>query len=428
MPISRIDAAHLLRRAGFGGTNAEVTKFATLERAAAVESLISAPAPGVTPPPEVGMYAEEKWKASEALTKWWLHRMATTPAPLAEKMALFWHGHFVSSLDKSELMPMWQQNQLFRSKGMSTFGELLHRVSFGAAMLDYLDNRDNVKNKRNENFARELMELFTIGVGKYTQADVVASARAWTGHNMDEPRLNYQFFPDKHDTGAKTFLGVTQNWDGPGIIAALCSGQPGAHTARRIANKLWAFFAYPDPEPTVSDAITTAFAKSHLDIKTLLRAIFMRDEFYSEKSKRGHVRSPVEFVAAASRYSGVPVEVTNPQWQMESMGQELWYPPNVAGWPGDKAWVTNAATWAKGNYARSFTWAKGYDHLLAGTMSLTPREAARRALGTFGVDAASAATIQSIESAVAAERAADGWGERQLLIVMAMMCPEFQVA
>ncbi len=428
MPTAQVDVAHLLRRAGFGGTNAEITKLATLDRAAIVDSLLNALQPSIDPPPEVRMVGQDKWKAYEPLTLWWLNRMATSPAPLIEKMTLFWHGHFVSSLEKSELMPMWEQHLLFRNKGLGSFGELVHNVAFGAAMLDYLDNRDNTADERNENFARELMELFTLGKGNYTQADVVASARAWTGHNMDEPRLNYKYFPDKHDNGTKKFLGVTKNWDGPDIVAALCGGQPGFVTAKRIARKLWEFFAYPEPEEALLTALTADFTKSNLDVKTLLRSIFMRDEFYNEKSKRGHVRSPVEFAVAAARYSGIPIKALEPQWRMESMGQQLWFPPNVAGWPGDKAWITNSAMWAKGNFARSLTWQKGYESLLKQGETMQARDAAKLALGTFGIDIASSATVDAIEAAVNAERAAKGWGERNTLIVMSVMSPEFQVA
>src|SRR6185436_2636960 len=177
------------------------------------------------------------------LIQWWLDRMATVPHPLQEKLALFWHGHFATQYSKvGSAQEMYDQNHLFRTAGAGSFESLVQQMSLQVAMLIYLDNDPNSKGSPNENFARELMELFTLGVNEYTQADIVASARAWSGHNcLDDDRTQYHFYPTRHDDTNKTFMGVTQNWDGPDIINFLLRDDPTRKNiaARFMATKLW---------------------------------------------------------------------------------------------------------------------------------------------------------------------------------------------
>jgi uncharacterized protein (DUF1800 family) len=226
MPTSRQDVAHLLRRAGFAPLPAEIDALTSLDRPAVVEQVLNtSAAPPAPPPSEVGNPAISQWDQFVALQQWWIDRMRTSPCPIQEKMTLFWHGHFVSSLDKvGQTSMMLAQNQKFRSMAMGSFRTLTQSIALDPAMLRYLDNADNVAGAPNENFARELMELFTVGVGQYRQEDVVASARAWTGYGLDSTGTAFVFDAASHDAGSKTFLGISRNWDGPAIIDELLAG------------------------------------------------------------------------------------------------------------------------------------------------------------------------------------------------------------
>ncbi len=450
MPIGTNAAAHLLRRAGFGGTAAEIQTYAALERAAAVDAIldVSAAAPDVRPPflddPTVA-----DWDRLYQLQLWWLDRMRTSPAPIQEKMTLFWHGHFVSGQDKvGDATIMYGQNKLFRAEGLGSFRPLTQHMALDPAMLLYLDNGINVKGAPNENFARELMELFLLGVNQYTQADVVAAARAWTGYNSDpNDRTKYLYRDNKHDKNAKTFMGITKSgvapddWTGPGIIDYLLTTDPQRTTAARfVAAKLWSFFAYPNPDSSVLDTISAAFMSTpDLDITALLRAIFMHDNFWSPQAQNALVRSPVEFVVAAMKMIGVPTGSTNgtssPPWWMDEMGQQLFYPPNVAGWKQNNYWISTTATWARADYARDLSW-KAHDlAFLANIAAMTVHDAVQAAFDAFGVDLPSAATRSKLEAWLTTERALEhaptyswtdyGWIN---LTTLTMLTPDFQLA
>lgn len=353
--------AHLLRRAGFGGTSAEVAALAPLDLTAIVDQLLDFTVnPADTPPASLGDPNVGDWQQAVDLQKWWLDRMRTAPAPLQEKLTFFWHGHFATSQDKvGRAKDMYDQNHLFRTEGLGSFETLVQHTSLQVAMLVYLDNDPNYKGSPNENFARELMELFTLGVNQYTQADIVAAARAWTGHNVDDsatPRVS-RFYPERHDTDPKTFMGTTRNWDGPEIITRILTVEPQRSIAARfVARKLWTFFAYPNPGAAVLDALTNAFVGSNLDVRTVLRTMFLRPEFYSTTARHGLVRSPVEWVVACLKATGLTADATNPQWWMDSMGQELFFPPNVAGWKNNAYWLNSTALWSRADFARNLTW------------------------------------------------------------------------
>ena len=357
MPLPA-NVAHLLRRAGFGGTIDQVATLAAQPWDTTVDQLLdfsSAPAdaqPGYLTDDAIG-----DWQKEYQLQQWWLDRMATTTTPLQEKLALFWHGHFATANYKvTDMLLMYQQNALFRANATGQFRDLVHAMSLQPAMLLWLDNDPNVKGAPNENFARELMELFTLGVDQYSQDDVVASARAWTGHNtLDDNREVYHFYPGRHDDGQKTFMGVTQDWDGPDIIDFIL-GADATHKqigARFIATKMWTFFAYPDPEPDVVTDLTNAFLANDLSIADLVRAIFMHPNFLSPQAMNGLVRSPAEWVAASLRVMGLTAEDANPQWYMEDMGQQLFEPPNVSGWRPNEYWLTTSRLWSRARTGRA---------------------------------------------------------------------------
>jgi uncharacterized protein (DUF1800 family) len=455
VPIGTPAAAHLLRRAGFGGTAAEIQTYAAMERAAAVDAIldVSAAAADVRPT-FLDDPAVADWDRLYRLQLWWLDRMRTSTAPLQEKMTLCWHGHFVSGQDKvGDATIMYGQNKLFRAEGLGSFRPLVQHMALDPAMLLYLDNGSNVKGAPNENFARELMELFLLGVNQYTQADVVAAARAWTGYNSDpNDRTKYLYRDTKHDKSSKTFMGITKSgvapddWTGPGIIDSLLTTDPKRTTgARFIAAKLWSFFAYPNPDSSVLDMISAAFMSTpDLDITALLRAIFMHDNFWSPQAQNALVRSPVEFVVAAMKMIGVRTgnasTVADPQssppWWMDEMGQQLFYPPNVAGWKQNSYWISTTATWARANYARDLSWHAHDKQFLAGTVLPTSvPQAVQAAFDAFGIDSPSAATRSKLETWLTAERALEraptySWTDYGYvnLITLTMLTSDFQLA
>lgn len=444
MAIPRADAALLLRRAGFGGTVAQIDALAaSADRAAAVETILDVTGnPAVVRPAILDNPDKGDWEKWFEVTKWWLERMRTVPNGLAEKMALFWHTHFATSLEKVGNMGlMYDQNQLFRTQGLGSFRALTQAMALQPAMLHYLDNDPNVKGTPNENFARELMELFTLGVNQYTQDDVAASARAWTGYNTDDATgLVYTYYPNRHDNGLKTFMGITQNWNGPMIIDHILTVDPHRTTAARfIANKLWGFLAYPAPETAVLDAISAAFVASDLDITALLRAIFLRDEFYSTKARTGLVRTPTEWVVAGLKATGVTGAVANAPWWMEDMGQQLFYAPNVAGWKQNAYWISTTSVWARAGFMNYLNWKAHQmvpDHpFLEEVKALPIPDAVQLAFDRFMLDSASTALRTDMTNWLTAQRAAEGkpeyaWKnyEHLGLVSLIMLSPDFQLA
>ena len=236
---SEADIAHLLRRAGFGGTASQITSLAAQPLDQTVDQLLDMS--GAPDDPQPGFLTDDNvddWEKEYMLQQWWLDRMATSSSPLQEKLTFFWHGHFATQNEKvTDMLLMYQQNSLFRHAGAGSFRDLVHQVSLQPAMLLYLDNDPNVVGEPNENFARELMELFSLGVNQYTQFDVAAGARAWTGFNtLDSDRRQYHFYPSRHDNGTKTFMGVSRNFDGPAIIDFILSENTVKKMTRRRAS------------------------------------------------------------------------------------------------------------------------------------------------------------------------------------------------
>lgn len=431
MPTPAAAVAHLLRRTGFGADPAQVAALAPLDITQIVDRVLdTSKAQPLAMPAIVGNKDAGYWERYVAMVHAWMERMRTSQVPIVEKMTLFWHGHFCSALDKVEShKAMWDQNALFRTKGLGSFVTLTKAVSLDPAMLRYLDNNENVRGAPNENFARELMELFTLGVNQYTQQDVAEAARAWTGHTFDWKTGAYLFRSDRHDHGAKTFFGITKAWNGTEIVDEILLGSKKATAARFLATKLWTFFAYPNPEPAVIDAVVKPYlATPDLQVKALLRAIFLRPEFYSQKAKQGLVRSPVEFLVASMKATGLPCSVAHPEWWMEAMGQELFYPPNVSGWRPNAYWISSSAQWGKSTYAGFIRWKASEAKLLAGTQSLAPVAAVRSALKRFGVDNPSATTVAAMQRYVEGERATSRWAEQPNLIMLCHLTPEFQLA
>lgn len=440
MPTPRADVDHLLRRVGFGGLSHEITALSSLSWGEIVDQVTD---PGPTPPLGVlpNLDPTRDWGARWLdMVRYWLDRCRTSPFPLAEKMVLFWHGHLCSALDKvSDHRLMFDQNQLFRSHGLGGLGPLVQAASIQPAMLLYLDNAVNTSFSPNENFGRELKELFLLGVGNYTEDDVRAAARAWTGHGLNEvgDSYVYAFHSAEHDYGTKTFMGVTRNWNGPEIIDHLLTVEPHrTRVARFIAGKLWAFLAYPGPDAGVVEAVATTFRDSNFNITALVRAILLHPEFRSARARNALVRSPIEFVVAAARHSGLPMAEAN-LWTLRNMGQQPYDPPNVAGWGRNGYWISAPALWAKQAFASQVRWRleSNENGLLHNSRQLSPEAAVDAALTQFGIESPSVVTRNALVDYVRGVRERDtstygwiGWSERAGLLYLPMLTPEFQLA
>jgi uncharacterized protein (DUF1800 family) len=427
-PLSPRDAAHLLRRVGFGGSPDQIASLVGVPVDRAVDRLLdTSGARTYGGPPRLADPNVDDYQKWVAVTNWWLDRMRTSTTPVVEKMALFWHGHFTSGISKVEWpQAMFDQNQLFRTKGLGSFRELAQAVSVSPAMLRWLDNDKNVGGRPNENFSREFMELFSLGVGHYAQEDVVAAARAWTGHGLGQDR-QYVFTPGKHDNGQKTFLGVTKNFDGPQIIDEICNGRSRGTVARFVATKLWKFLAGPVNGPAI-DRATWAFVASDLNIRALLRAILIDPAFYADGVRRGPVRSPAEFVVASMKATGLDTARAHPEWYMVPMGQRLLDPPNVSGWGTDSYWVSSSAFWARAGFARNVTWEVNKDEFLKDLLRMPVPAAVQRAFEIFGITEPSPATRRSLEAWMNKEREARSWAERPNLITLLLLSPDFHLA
>ena len=366
------DARHLLGRAGFAPSENEVRQFAVLGRDAAVNRMLAATkgAPVHIAPPEWVKQPVERparirdlsederraWQQREALRNvelktWWMAQLLQTPAPLAERMTLFWHNHFVSSVQKVRSPQlMYRQNLLLRRHALGNFGELLHAAAKDPAMLVYLDAATNRKGQPNENFAREVMELFTLGEGRYGEGDIKEAARAFTGWSIDrDDDASFRFRPMLHDDGVKTVLGRSGNFDGDAVLDILLA-QPA--TAEFIVKKLWREFVSPDVDtPANRDEIrriANDFRASRYDIKTALRGILTSKRFYAPEHRAVLVKSPVELVAGTVRQFGIRYDDPLPFAMIATgLGQNLFAPPNVRGWPGGEAWINSTTLLAR---------------------------------------------------------------------------------
>jgi uncharacterized protein (DUF1800 family) len=363
-PWSRKWAAHLLRRAAFGYSRDELIEAERLGPEGTLELLLEG-RPQATEVLEtlvdVGKLAAERDEGGDQLQGWWLYCMLHGGHPLREKLTLFWHNHFATSLVKVQSPALlFRQNCLLREHALGKFGPMLQAISRDGAMLVWLDSNSNVKGKPNENYARELMELFSLGVGNYTEKDVREGARAFTGWRTDG--RGFVFDPRFHDTAPKTFLGKTGNWDG-GDIVRIVLEQPAA--ARFLTRKLYQQFISETAAPSdvLLEPLCKSFRKSDYDIAALVRTMLASRHFYSAHAFRQRVKCPVEFALGAvqavyRRYREDEPEYHSIPQQMllESLaaqGQSLFAPPNVKGWPGGKAWLNTATLLERANLAES---------------------------------------------------------------------------
>ncbi|HYT96847.1 MAG TPA: DUF1800 domain-containing protein, partial [Casimicrobiaceae bacterium] len=354
------DARHLLARTGFGPTSAEVRTYAALSRDDAIAKLLddvrTAPA---NPPPawvsESGPFrrpgptagAEERKAFQQRETRravelrgWWVREMLVTPSPLTERMTLFWHNHFVSSEQKvRDARLMYAQNATFRAQATGNFATLLHAVAKDPAMVIYLDNAQNRKGAPNENFAREVMELFTLGQGHYTEQDIQEAARAFTGWGIDRDSGTFAYRPRLHDDGEKTVFGKRGYFDGGAILDLVLERR---ETAEFIVAKLWREFVSPEPDRPSVERIARAFRASKYDLKVAVRGLLETNAFWAADNRGTLVKSPVEIVVGSLRQLGIASDDTLPlAFVVAGMGQNLFAPPNVRGWPGGEVWINS---------------------------------------------------------------------------------------
>jgi hypothetical protein len=355
-------AGHLFRRASLGTSLADLRAAvekgldATLKRllegdegAAAREALLVG----------VGdkMVSDDK---PDELRGWWVYCMIHNAHPLREKLTLFWHNHFATSIAKvGRPTLMYAQNKLLRKHALESFRPLLKEISRDPAMIVWLDNNANVKGKPNENYAREVMELFSLGVGNYTEKDVREAARAFTGWHTNSAGDAYEFNAGEHDDGPKTVLGQAGNWNGDDVVRILLD-RPEA--ARFLVRKLYRYFISEtqDPPAALLEPLAEPFRKSDYDIAALLKTMLRSRHFFSEYAYRQRLKCPVEFVLGAARVVAHTTEdqdtVRLPPGplvnRMAAMGQDLFAPPNVKGWAYGKAWLNTSTVLARNNFAQ----------------------------------------------------------------------------
>jgi uncharacterized protein (DUF1800 family) len=360
VPLGRDDAAHLLARVGLGTREADLAEFAGLTREAAVERLLreaprESPIPipaelaDYHPPMEVRALSDEERRAlmrstGVALRRWWIDTLfaALTPAEqLRERMTLFWHNHFVSSVQKvKSARLMLEQNRLLRCHALGRFDELLHAVGKDPAMVVYLDSATSRRGSPNENFAREVMELFTLGEGNYAEQDVKEAARAFTGWSIEPASGEFRWRPFAHDDGVKTILGISGRFDGDAVLDILLA-RP--QTAEHLTRKLWREFVSPAPDEREVRRIAARLRASGYDLRTALGEILRSPAFWAAENRRSLVKSPVDYVVGSFNTLGMePPDSAALAGLLRQLGQDLFAPPNVRGWPGGEAWINSS--------------------------------------------------------------------------------------
>jgi len=346
----RIRIAHLLRRAAFSASKADLDLYEAMGYEAAVDRLLNYDAiedPIAKRLEALDLDPDDR----EGARRGWMVRLVHSTRPLQEKMTLFWHGVLTSGFSKvNSAGLMRRQNEFLRANALGDYGALLKGISKDAAMLIWLDGRGSKKQHPNENYARELMELFTIGEGNFTEQDVQEAARAFTGWRVSMEG-EVTFSRNAHDNGIKTFMGRSGRFKGDDIIDILLEQRA---TARFLCRKLFSYFAYRNPEPAVIEALADLCQVTGYNIKALMRTILLSPEFSSRRAYRAIVRGPVDLVVGALRQWGLETDGQFPAGAARAMGQDVFNPPNVAGWPGGPAWLNSANWLQRVNFANGF--------------------------------------------------------------------------
>ncbi|CAI4030796.1 hypothetical protein DNFV4_01226 [Nitrospira tepida] len=361
MAMTFEDARHLLARTGFGGTPDEIRQWSAWDRNQAVAKLLDqATTRAVTASPawinrlppapaerkqmgqaEKKAFREERKEESLELKAWWYRELLATPSPLTERMTLFWHNHFTSSFQKVKWPPfLYRQNVLFRSQALGSFRELLSAVAKDPAMLLYLDTQQNQKDRPNENFARELFELFTLGEGRYSEQDIKEAARCFTGWHVDRRTGTFRMNQARHDHGIKRLFGRTGPFMGDDVLRMTLEQ---SHVAVHLTQKLWKEFVSDQPDPQETERLADLFRRSDYRIKTLLQALLTTPQFWASENRGILIKSPVELLVGTMRLFNLPLpDQISLVRAGRRLGQDLFDPPNVKGWPGGVRWITTA--------------------------------------------------------------------------------------
>jgi uncharacterized protein (DUF1800 family) len=417
------DARHLLSRTSFGVTPAEVRALESLDYSVAVDRLLANPRrEAMTPAPEwIGLGPAEvqrRQQSAEAerkkgvdgknlsivrpvqeqgreLRNWWVEEMIATDQPLVERMTLFWHGHFTSSLMKVRYpASLYRQNALFRREALGNYATLLKAVARDPAMLIYLDGRGSVARQPNENFARELLELFTLGEGHYSEADIKAAARAFTGWSIDRETGHFVDHAGQHDGGEKTFLGKAGRFGGEDILTILLA-QP--RTAELIVEKLWREFVSLKPDPVEITRLAAGFRQGGYEMKPLMRAMFLSPAFRDPANRGALIKSPVDLIVSTVHVLGLPVpEKTGLVRMLQGLGQMPFDPPNVKGWAGGESWISTYTLLLRQQFLRRMVEATTVAQMESGGMRMADRPN-RRADRVEQLPAADTSTQQMME-------------------------------
>lgn len=374
---SQKNADHLLTRAGFGGTPAQRKAFFELGLEGAVSTLLDVtdvPLPVAWANSEKlhELQAELRQARSEGtlemvqqcqrevrqeeirrlgnLRALWVERMIQTDKPLQEKLTLFWHGHFATSIVKvKQSLLMWRQNEVFRAHGIDTFGDLTKAISRDGAMIRWLDLNQSSASAPNENFARELLELFMLGEGHYTESDIKEAARAFTGYRLNRQAGSFSFSKVEHDTGIKKFMGKSGAFDGDDIIDVVLENR---QCGRFVAGRLWEFFGGVSPTPAFQRLLGDTFSQNHYKVRPFLKRMFLSNVFYSANVVGRQIKSPVQWLVQTCRtleLKSLPPEIVS-RW-LDTLGQQLFAPPNVRGWEGGRSWMSATTLLARTDFA-----------------------------------------------------------------------------
>jgi uncharacterized protein (DUF1800 family) len=433
-------AAHLHRRAGFGATWGELQRDLHDGPAASVDRLLHPAEPSEDERQILDLLHQGVVETNdvERLKAWWLFRMLHGPGPLREKLTLFWHGHFATSNYKVQsVAAMLAQNELFRRQALGNFRDLLLPICSDRAMLVWLDGGNSPKEKPNENFGREFLELFTLGLGHYTEQDIRAAARAFTGwaENPDSsfpPRHQFHFDKARFDNGEKTFLKQTGHW-GAADIVRITLEQPAC--AEFLCRKLYRFLVSDSAPPAELIAPLAEELRSHgYSIRHVVEIILRSKHFYSAAAYRQRIKGPVEFSAGLVRVLEAPrgdVNVLALAAACERQGQDLFYPPNVKGWDGGRTWVTSTTLLERGNWVSDLVWGnatvgvQSYDPLAwAQAQGLRPDQAAG-ALVDLLLQGDLDAQARALIGRTAAPATADALRKA---LQLALHTPDFQLA
>jgi uncharacterized protein (DUF1800 family) len=433
-PWDLAKVAHLHRRAGFSAPRAELQRDVKDGPTASVDRLFR---PRPMSDDERRVLDSLRQGVLDArdparLKAWWLYRILYDRDPLREKLTLFWHGHFATSNRKVQSVPrMLAQNETLRRHALGSFAELLAAMVGDAAMLVWLDGAGSKKEKPNENFGREFLELFTLGVGHYTEKDLREAARAFTGWSIQDDRGVYR--DAAHDGGAKTFLARTGRWGAADIIRITLE-QPAC--ALFLGRKLYRFFVSEAEEPPaeVLEPLADELRRHTYDVGHVIGVILRSRHFYAARNRRQRVKAPVELSAGLVRALEVPrtdMRLLALALACERQGQDLFHPPTVKGWDGGTTWLDSAAVLARGNWCNDVIWGhagfglKPYDPLAWASHHGVAADQAARAFLDLLLQGACDDPARALILRAGRDGTADGLRKALQMIVH---CPEYQLA